>query len=265
MSDVSIWTALADPKRRQIITLLEEKPRTTSELSSHFDVSRFAVMKHLKVLEQANLVTAKREGRSRWNILNDDLAQFLRANLAGDEGPNELAEIMGFFPGRWLAKAAADLPAEPVYIEQSLVIDAAPSRVFEAFTTDIDAWWAPRAASGSKIRLEPFVGGRLYEAFTESGQGVLYATSTYFKQDQELRLRVTPELIEQITETCIVENYVRIVLEPRQNGTLFCLSHRIACNGNEAIRIDVNSHWHVLLEQRFKPFVEKGIPYQHFP
>jgi DNA-binding transcriptional ArsR family regulator len=51
MSDVSIWTALPDPKRCQI-TLLEKKPRTTSELSSNFDVSRFAVMKHLKVLEQ---------------------------------------------------------------------------------------------------------------------------------------------------------------------------------------------------------------------
>lgn len=52
MSDVSTWTALSDLKRRQIITLLEEKPRTTSELSSNFDVMRFAVMKHVKVLEQ---------------------------------------------------------------------------------------------------------------------------------------------------------------------------------------------------------------------
>lgn len=54
--DVSIWTALADSKRRLIINLLEEEPRTTSELSEFFDVSRFAVMKHLKVLEQANLI-----------------------------------------------------------------------------------------------------------------------------------------------------------------------------------------------------------------
>jgi DNA-binding transcriptional ArsR family regulator/uncharacterized protein YndB with AHSA1/START domain len=265
MSDVSIWTALSDPKRRQIITLLEEKPRTTSELSSNFDVSRFAVMKHLKVLEQANLITVKREGRSRWNILNDDLVQFLRTNLAGDKGPNDLAEILHLLPGRWPAKAAANLPDEPIYIEQSLLLDAAPSRVFEAFTTEIDAWWAPRAATDFEIRLEPFVGGRLYEAFTESGQGVLYATLTYIKQDQELRLQGTPELIEQITQTCIAENTVRIVFEPQHNGTSFCLSHRIACSANETVRIDVGSHWHVLLEQRFKPFVEKGIPYQHNP
>lgn len=54
MSDVSIWTATAleDPKRRQIITLLEEKPRTASELCACFDGARFAAIKHLQVLEQ---------------------------------------------------------------------------------------------------------------------------------------------------------------------------------------------------------------------
>jgi DNA-binding transcriptional ArsR family regulator len=265
MSDVSIWTALADPKRRQIVMLLEEKPQTTSELSSHFDVSRFAVMKHLKVLEKANLITVKREGRSRWNILNDDLVQFLRNNLTGDDGANDLAEILGLLPSRWPAKLPASMSDEHIYIEQSLVIEAESSRVFEAFTIDIDAWWAPRVSSGSKIRLEPFVNGRLYEAFNEFGQGVLYATITYIKQDQELRLRGTLELIEQIEKKCIADSHVRIVLESGDNNTVICLSHRVACSSNEATRISIDSHWHVLLEQRLKPFVEKGIPYQHNP
>jgi DNA-binding transcriptional ArsR family regulator/uncharacterized protein YndB with AHSA1/START domain len=265
MSEVSIWMALSDPKRRHIVNLLEEKPRTTSELSQYFDVSRFAIMKHLKVLEQANLISVRREGRSRWNILNDDLVQFLRTNLAGDDGPNDLADILGLFPGRWPAKATDSMSDEPVCIEQSLVLDAAPSRVFEAFTIDIDAWWAPRASSGSKIRLEPFVNGRLYEAFNESGQGVLYASITYIKQDQELRLCGTLELIQQIEKNCIADNYVRIVFESQGNSTLFCLSYWVACNSNEATRIIIDSHWQVLLEQRLKPFVEKGIPYQHNP
>jgi DNA-binding transcriptional ArsR family regulator len=65
MTDVSIWTATADPKRRQIIILLEEKPRTNIELSTHFDVSPFAVKKHLKVPGQANLRKARWEQRSR--------------------------------------------------------------------------------------------------------------------------------------------------------------------------------------------------------
>ena len=265
MSEISIWTALADPKRRQIVTLLEEKPRTTSELSSYFDVSRFAVMKHLKVLEQANLITVKREGRSRWNILNDDLAQFLRTNLASDDGPNDLAEILGLFPGRWPAKDAASMYQESICIEQSLVLDAAASRVYEAFTIDVDAWWAPHAFSDSKILLEPIVNGRFYEAFNEAGQGILYATVTYVKQNEELRLRGTPELFEQIESTCIADNQIRVVFESQNGATKLRLNHLIAVRGDETARVTVDSYWHTLLEQRFKPFVEKGIPYQHNP
>ncbi len=256
MSEVSIWMALSDPKRRHIVNLLEEKPRTTSELSQYFDVSRFAIMKHLKVLEQANLISVRREGRSRWNILNDDLARFLRTNLVDDDGPHNLADILGLFPGRWPAQSAAD---ETICIEQSLLLQAAPSIVFEALTVGINRWWDPRASSDSEVRLEPYVNGRFYEAFNGSGQGVLYATITYIKQDEELRLRGTPEILGQIEQTSIADNYLRFVLQPQDNCTLLCLSHRIACNGNETARIGVDSHWHVLLEQRFKPFVENGV------
>lgn len=43
---------------------------TTSELSSHFAFSRFAVMKHLKSLEKADLIIVERRGRERLNHLN---------------------------------------------------------------------------------------------------------------------------------------------------------------------------------------------------
>ena len=263
--DVSIWTALGDPKRRQIINLLEEKPRTTSELCTYFDVSRFAIMKHLKVLEQANLITIKREGRARWNILNEDLVQFLRTNLAGGDGPYDLGEILGLFPGRWPGKSPASIPLEPVYIEQNLTLETSPTRAFAAWTMGINEWWAPRTASGSQIRLEPFVNGRFYEAFGEDDQGVLYATITYIKPNEALHLRGTPELIELIDRSCLADNYMRIVLESRNNSTQLCFSHHIACGANEAAQVAFDSHWRVLLEQHFKPFVEKGVPYQHNP
>jgi DNA-binding transcriptional ArsR family regulator len=162
VDDVSIWTALGDQKRRQIIKLLEEKPRTTSELCTHFDVSRFAVMKHLNVLEQANLITVKREGRTRWNILNDDLVQFLRTTLVGEDGPYDLTEVLGLFPGRWPASAQENIAYKPIDIEQNLILEAAPAKVFEALTLGIDAWWAPRCMPGSQIRLEPFLNGRFF-------------------------------------------------------------------------------------------------------
>jgi hypothetical protein len=118
---------------------------------------------------------------------------------------------------------------------------------------------------GSQIQLEPFVNGRFYEAFTGEGQGVLYATIIYIKRNEELHMRGTPELVEQIDNSCLADNYIRIVLEPGNNSTLLCFSHHIVCGANESTRVAFDSHWHVLLEQHFKPFVEKGIPYQHNP
>jgi DNA-binding transcriptional ArsR family regulator len=54
-----------------MLDLLAERRRTTGELSAAFPkLSRFAVMKHLRVLEQAELVAVTREGRLRWNTLN---------------------------------------------------------------------------------------------------------------------------------------------------------------------------------------------------
>src|SRR5260370_7737274 len=65
-----IWRALIDPHRRAILDLLKERPRTTGELCAAFTVSRFAVMNHLTVLEEAGLVIVKREGQESGNYLN---------------------------------------------------------------------------------------------------------------------------------------------------------------------------------------------------
>ncbi len=66
-----IFKALADPSRRQILDLLKAQPGlNVADLTEHFSFSRFAVMKHLRVLEGANLVVSRREGRSRQLFLN---------------------------------------------------------------------------------------------------------------------------------------------------------------------------------------------------
>ncbi|MEQ9569230.1 MAG: helix-turn-helix domain-containing protein, partial [Longimicrobiales bacterium] len=66
-----IFRALANAWRRRILDLLRRAPRTTGELSEALpDISRFAVMQHLKVLEEARLVVHVRDGRQRINHLN---------------------------------------------------------------------------------------------------------------------------------------------------------------------------------------------------
>lgn len=67
----AIWKALANPVRRTMLDLLRDGPSTTGELGRHFPgLTRFAVMQHLRVLEQAELVIPRRAGRKRFNYLN---------------------------------------------------------------------------------------------------------------------------------------------------------------------------------------------------
>lgn len=66
-----VFKALAAPTRRAILDALKDRPQTTGELCARFPaLDRCTVMQHLKVLEAAELVIVKREGRERWNHLN---------------------------------------------------------------------------------------------------------------------------------------------------------------------------------------------------
>ncbi|MCV3238778.1 ArsR/SmtB family transcription factor [Mesorhizobium sp. ZC-5] len=69
--DDNVFKALAHPKRRQMLDRLKDEPRTTGMLVEAFpEMDRCTVMMHLKVLEEADLIIARREGRERWNHLN---------------------------------------------------------------------------------------------------------------------------------------------------------------------------------------------------
>jgi DNA-binding transcriptional ArsR family regulator len=66
-----VFKALADPSRRTLLdALFNRDGQTLSELESRLPMTRFGVMKHLKVLEGARLVTSKRRGREKLHFLN---------------------------------------------------------------------------------------------------------------------------------------------------------------------------------------------------
>ena len=66
-----VFKALADPTRRGLLDeLFERDGQTLSELEGRLPMSRFGVMKHLKLLEEAGLVTTKRRGREKLHFLN---------------------------------------------------------------------------------------------------------------------------------------------------------------------------------------------------
>ncbi len=58
-----VFQAIADPTRRAIITLIAAQAMTPNTLAEHFDTTRQAVSKHLKILSECELVRSRQEGR----------------------------------------------------------------------------------------------------------------------------------------------------------------------------------------------------------
>ncbi len=67
-----VFQAIADPTRRAIITLIAVQAMTPNALAEHFDTSRQAVSKHLRILTECELVKPKQEGREIYYQLELD-------------------------------------------------------------------------------------------------------------------------------------------------------------------------------------------------
>jgi DNA-binding transcriptional ArsR family regulator len=69
--DDLVFRALADPTRRHLLDrLLRHDGATLTELASELEMTRFGMMKHLRVLEEAGLVVTRRSGRQKLHFLN---------------------------------------------------------------------------------------------------------------------------------------------------------------------------------------------------
>lgn len=99
---ITVFHALADPNRRQIVELLARREHAAGEIAEHFAISAPAISQHLKVLRDANLVTVRVDAQRRIYALNP-------AGLAEIDG--WLAQVRGFWSAR-LDALAAQLEAE---------------------------------------------------------------------------------------------------------------------------------------------------------
>jgi DNA-binding transcriptional ArsR family regulator len=84
------FAALAEPRRRAILRLVRDQPRSVNDIASHFDVTQQAISQHLKVLKDAGLVAVDPHGQRRLykvrpeglDALRDFLAEFWPGQLA---------------------------------------------------------------------------------------------------------------------------------------------------------------------------------------
>ncbi|MCG7409749.1 autorepressor SdpR family transcription factor [Paenibacillus sp. ACRRX] len=69
------FKALADPTRRQIITLLKERDMTAGNIAAQFNISKPSISHHLNALKQAQLIVDERRGQHIWYSLNTMVLQ----------------------------------------------------------------------------------------------------------------------------------------------------------------------------------------------
>jgi DNA-binding transcriptional ArsR family regulator len=72
------FRAIADPTRRAVLEYLAGRPHGVNELVEHFDVTRPAISKHLRILREARVVRERRQGRNRIYELNPEGLSALR-------------------------------------------------------------------------------------------------------------------------------------------------------------------------------------------
>jgi len=140
-----VFKALADPTRRSLLdALFERDGQTLGELERRLPMTRFGVMKHLKVLEEAGLVTVKRRGREKLHFLNP-----VPIRLVHD---------------RWVSKYAEPWAAALTDIKHRLE-DRTMEKVFEIYikTTPERLW---EAITASELRRQYNFGVGVNSAWT---------------------------------------------------------------------------------------------------
>ncbi len=121
-----VFKALADPTRRSLLdALFEEDGQTLTELEERLPMTRFGVMKHLRLLEEANLVTTKRRGREKLHHLNPVPIRLVHDRWVSKYAAPWAAALSG------LKHTLEDRTMEKVF---EIYIKTTPERLWEAIT-----------------------------------------------------------------------------------------------------------------------------------
>src|SRR5205814_1485626 len=200
-----VFRALADPTRRRLLDeLFREDGQTLGALEARFAMTRFGVMKHLKVLEESGLVVSRRRGREKLHFLNPVPIRLVHDRWVSKYAEPWAATLTGL-------KSHLEASMEKVF---EIYIKTTPERLWEAITdpglrakysfgvgtrsewTNGSGYHAAHAASGTEIaegeNLEVDPPRRLVQSFHALWSDEVKAAGTS---------RVTWE-IEPVADSC---------------------------------------------------------------
>jgi DNA-binding transcriptional ArsR family regulator len=226
-----VWRALADPTRRALLDLLRTGPRTTGDLAELTPgLTRFAVMKHLAVLEEAGLVIAEKSGRSRLNHLNAVPLRLIYERWVSRYEDHWAASLVSL---KYHIEKEHDMstktlpsPARIASVQTEIVINAPRQRVYDTFMHRPGDWFYPDEASrrSKSMHLEPRVGGRFYmrdEEGVKKGDENLLAVITLMRPERKIRMSG-----DFTMPNALLAN-VTIAFEDAGTGTRVHIDHRM--------------------------------------
>lgn len=153
----AVFGALADPTRRSLLDeLFREDGQTLTALEQRVPMTRFGVMKHLRVLEEAGLVTTKRRGREKLHFLNPVPIRLVYERWVSKYAEPWAATLSG------LKRTLEERVMEKVF---EIYIKTTPERLWEAIT---DPEMRAKYAFGVRVESEWTPGSR-YEGKAGSG------------------------------------------------------------------------------------------------
>jgi DNA-binding transcriptional ArsR family regulator/uncharacterized protein YndB with AHSA1/START domain len=249
-----VFKALGHPIRRQILDILKKSPKTTGELNDYFpEVSRYAIMKHLKILEEGNLVVIRREGKYRVNYLNAVPLQEMHDRWVGKYMQSTASTLLNLRSAVENKGGKEEMTkANNFQIEQEVLIDGTREEVFKALTERVEDWWefrlAPKDVS-SHFTFEAVPGGRFIEKWGEDEGGV-WGNVYYVNAPEEIRLHGHLGM-----QGAVNSAYTYRLLE-KEGKTLLQLSHTASGILQENWEEDHRNGWQHLLGTLLKNYIE---------
>ena len=158
--DNRVFKALADPSRRLLLDVLYERDgRTLTDLCEQLDMTRFGTMKHLRLLEDAGLITTRKVGREKLHFLNPVPIRLIHDRWIGKYSESRVATLAALKEALEGATTMAQENGTEARTTQvyHMFIKASPERIWEAITTpEIIA----RYFHGARMEDEIKAGGR---------------------------------------------------------------------------------------------------------
>ncbi len=223
-----IWRALSDPTRRTLLDRLRTGPKTTGDLvASVHGMSRFGVMKHLGVLVDAGLVTARKEGRQRWNHLNAVPLKLVFDRWVSkyeDQWADALIRLKNTAE-REHEMSTKLLDSQPRNAQIALEIDINAPRadIFRVWLEEPHKWFYENEESrdATPTRIEPKMGGKWYLELPNGGFNVI-AEITMIKPNNKIRFKGDCTCPEAFMAN------MTVAFEDIQGGTKVTIDHRMS-------------------------------------